>query len=51
MSEQNEKINRKLIEVLSPESGYFGRVHSWGQEQQKYIQIGYELSEEFLPTL
>ncbi len=45
------KINDKLIELLSSEKGYFGRVISWGQVSSKYIPIGYILSEDFIPTL
>jgi hypothetical protein len=45
------KINLKLIEVLSQEKGYFGRVDTWGQRPTKYEYIGYELTEDFLPTL
>jgi len=45
------KTNRKLVELLSPERGYFGRVLTWGQRPTKYEFIGYELSEDFLPTL
>jgi hypothetical protein len=45
------KTNRKLVELLSPERGYFGRVPTYGQRPKKYEFIGYELSEDFLPTL
>jgi len=46
-----EQINLKLIEILAPEQGYFGRVFTWGQKPTKYEYIGYKLSEDFLPTL
>ncbi len=45
------KLNQKLVEVLSQESGYFGRVDTWGQRPTKYEYIGYELTEDFLPIL
>lgn len=45
------KINQKLVEVLSQDKGYFGRVDTWGQRPTKYEYIGYELTEDFLPTL
>ena len=45
------KLNQKLVEVLSQESGYFGRVDTWGQRSTKYEYIGYELTEDFLPIL
>ncbi len=49
--EDLSNINKKLIEVLSKEKGYFGRIDTWGQRPTKYEYIGYELSEDFLPTL
>lgn len=51
MSNDLEKINRKLVEILSQEKGYFGRVFTWGQGPTEYKYIGYELTEDFLPTL
>lgn len=45
------KINEKLIEVLSQEKGYFGRVDTWGQRPTKYEYIGYGLTEDLIPTL
>ncbi len=51
MSDSLVKINQKLIEVLSKEKGYFGRVYTWGQLPTKYEYIGYELNSDFLPTL
>lgn len=45
------KLNQRLIDILSPEKGYFGRVYTWGQKPTKYEYIGYELSEDFLSTL
>jgi hypothetical protein len=49
--EEIEKINNKLIEVLSQEKGYFGRVNTLGQRPTNYEFIGYELDTDFLPTL
>lgn len=49
--EELEKINRRLVNVLSPESGYFGRVYTWGQRPTEYEPIGYVLSEDFVTTL
>ena len=46
-----EKVCGKLVEVLSDEKGYFGRVDTWGQRPTKYEYIGYELDTDFLPTL
>ena len=51
MSDELLKINQKLIEILSQESGYFGRVDTWGQMSTKYEYIGYELDTEFSLTL
>lgn len=51
MSNDLEKINRKLVEIFSQEKGYFGRVFSWGQGSTEYNYIGYELTEDFLSTL
>ncbi|OGZ34109.1 MAG: hypothetical protein A3I88_03260 [Candidatus Portnoybacteria bacterium RIFCSPLOWO2_12_FULL_39_9] len=34
MSNDLVKINRKLLELLCPERGYFGRVFTWGKDQQ-----------------
>lgn len=46
-----EGINKKLIEILSHDRGYFGRVFTWGQTPSKYEYIGYELTDDFLPIL
>jgi len=46
-----KEINQKLLELISPERGYFGRVFTWGQRPTEYEFIGYELSEDFFPTL
>jgi hypothetical protein len=51
MSGEIKKISQKLIEVLSQERGYFGRVATWGQGPTKYEYIGYELTEDFLSVL
>jgi hypothetical protein len=45
------KMNDRLVEILSPESGYFGRIFTWGQRSTAYEHIGYILTEDFLPTL
>lgn len=49
--EDLSKINQKLKEILSPEKGYFGRIFTWGQRPSKYEYVGYELTEDFIPTL
>lgn len=46
-----EEINKKLIEILGREKGYFGCVYTWGQRPTDYEFIGYGLTEDFLPTL
>ncbi len=51
MSDDLVKINQRLIEILSPKRGYFGRVYTWGQRPTEYEYVGYELTEDFLPTL
>jgi len=51
MSDDLNKINRILVETLSQEKGYFGRVFAWGNGPTEYKYIGYELSEDFLSTL
>ena len=52
MSEDVAKINQKLVDVLSQEKGYFGRIAvSWGQSPTKYEYIGYKLTEDFVPIL
>ncbi|HAM88639.1 MAG: hypothetical protein US83_C0012G0013 [Candidatus Falkowbacteria bacterium GW2011_GWC2_38_22] len=51
MSVNNQKIAKKLIEILSTEKGYFGRVNTLGQKPSKYEYIGYALSEDFSVTL
>jgi hypothetical protein len=55
MSQEDlEKIEQKLVEVLSQEKGYFGQIYTWGQRPTKYEYVGYELSVDFmsiLPTL
>jgi hypothetical protein len=51
MSENLNNINNKLVEILSPEKGYFGRISTFGMRPGKYEYIGYELSENFLTTL
>ncbi len=51
MAEKEIELNQKLIEVLSQEKGYFGRVDTWGQRPTKYEYVGYELTEDLLPVL
>jgi len=51
MTNDLSKINQKLKEILSPEKGYFGRIFTWGQRSSEYEYIGYELTDDFLPTL
>lgn len=46
-----EEVNKKLVEILSKEKGYFGCVYTWGQRPTEYEFIGYELTENFLPIL
>lgn len=46
-----EKLKDKLLDILSPEKGYFGRIDTWGQRPNKYEFIGYELDTDILPTL
>lgn len=46
-----EKLNTKLIDVLSEDKGYFGRINTLGQRPTEYEYIGYELDTDFLPTL
>lgn len=45
------KIKQHLVELLGPASGFFGRINTWGQRPTKYEYIGYELSEDLMPTL
>ncbi len=49
--EKDKNINKSLTELLSKEKGLFGHVNTLGQKSTKYEFIGYELSEDFLPTL
>lgn len=53
MAESIQKINKYLIDTLGPEKGYFGRVHilGWGQQPDKYKQIGFVPTEDFEPML
>lgn len=51
MIEDLKMLTRRLTEVLSQEKGYFGRISTWGQRPTEYEYIGYELSDDFLPTL
>jgi hypothetical protein len=49
--EEPNKIKEKLIDVLSQEKGYFGRVFTWGQRSTKYEHIGYELDSDIGPLM
>ena len=52
MSEKElRNINRKLIDVLSEDKGFFGRIDTWGQRLTKYEFIGYKFDTDFLTTL
>jgi len=51
MSENVQKINQHLKDVLGPEKGYFGRVSTWGQTPNEYEQIGFVPTEDFEPML
>ena len=52
MSEKELKnINSKLIDVLSEDKGYFGRINTWEQRLTKYEFIGYKLDTDFLTIL
>ena len=51
MLDDLREIENKLIEILSPAKGYFGRVHTWGQRPAKYEYIGYKLTKDFYLTL
>jgi len=51
MVDNDTAINKKIIELLSEESGLFGHVDTLGQRPDPYEYIGYELSTDFLPTL
>jgi hypothetical protein len=52
MDKENlERIENKLIDVLSSDKGYFGRVDTWGQRPNKYEYIGYILDTNFMPVL
>jgi len=51
MTEGTQKINQRLKDVLGPEKGYFGRVHTWGQTENEYEPIGFVGTEDFEPML
>lgn len=46
-----QEINNKLIDILSQEKGYFGKVYTWGQRSTDYEFVGYELDTDFFETL
>ncbi len=41
------EINQKLVEILSPERGYFGRIYTFGLRPTAYEYIGYVLTKDF----
>lgn len=45
------KIKNKLIDVLSADKGYFGRIDTMGQRPNRYEFIGYELDTDIMPIL
>ena len=47
MSDSTQKINQYLKNILGPERGYFGRVHTWEQKPNEYKQIGFVPTEDF----
>lgn len=51
MSENVQKINEHLKNILSPDKGYFGRVQTWGQTPNEYEPIGFVPTEDFEPML
>ncbi len=51
MSEQIQKIEQHLKEILGPDKGYFGRIINWAQEPNQYIQIGFIPTQDFKPML
>jgi hypothetical protein len=46
-----EETNKYFIKLISKESGYFGRVPTYGLRSTTFEYIGYELSTDLLPTL
>lgn len=46
-----QRLNKNLLEILGPDSGFFGRVYTWGQRPTEYEYVGYVLSEDLLPLL
>ena len=46
-----KKLNDKVIDILSKDKGYFGRIDTLGQRPEKYEYIGYELDTDFSSTL
>lgn len=51
MSENTQKINKHLKDILGPEKGYFGRVSTLGYTPNKYESIGFVPTEDFEPML
>jgi len=51
MTDEDRKINEKLIKLLSEEEGIFGHVPTWGYSLKPYEYVGYEFSEDLLPCL
>ncbi len=51
MTDELTKINNRLIEILSQEKGYFGRINTYGLRPTNNQFNGYELTESFYPVL
>ncbi|MDZ4299867.1 MAG: hypothetical protein U1A26_03020, partial [Candidatus Sungbacteria bacterium] len=51
MSDNVQKINQHLRDILGVEKGYFGRISTWGQRPNEYKQIGFVPTEDFEPIL
>jgi len=51
MPDDLKEIKNKLIEILSPAKGYFGRIYTHVSRPVKYEYIGYKLKKDFSPTL
>ena len=49
--EKLEKIKDRLIDVLSKDSGYFGRIDTLGLRPSRYEFIGYQLNTDIMPLL
>lgn len=51
MSVGIKNINKKLEDIIGPEKGYFGRVHTWGQGLTEFELIGFVPTENFKSML